>query len=67
MKTIKFSVSALGKVSLEVTGAVGTTCKDLTKPYEDALGGEATVVAKPEMDQVDLGGAKEQQGAFTGF
>lgn len=65
MRAIKFSVSALGKVSLDVQGAVGTSCKDLTKPYEDALGGEATVIEKPEMQQVDLGRNSEQQGAFT--
>lgn len=49
-----FKISKDGKVTVDVDGAQGTICKDVTRPFIDALGTEVSTVEKPELyDQVD--------------
>jgi len=38
VKKISFKISKTGEVTVEVTGAVGSECDDLTRPFEQKLG-----------------------------
>jgi hypothetical protein len=39
MKTIKFTISPLGKPRIEADGFADASCKNATKPYETMLSG----------------------------
>lgn len=46
---VNFRISADGKVHIDVEGVHDATCEQLTKAFEDALGGEIEdVQRKPE-------------------
>jgi hypothetical protein len=38
VKRIKFKIDSQGEVRLDVSGAEGADCEDLTKPFEQVLG-----------------------------
>ena len=53
-KKIEFVIKKDGKVELDVQGACGEECKDLTAPFEDALGVVDSVDVKPAYyDELD--------------
>lgn len=52
MKEVTITYFPDGKVKMEVTGAEGGSCVDLTKDLEAALGnGESTTEFKPEYNK----------------
>lgn len=63
MKTIKITIDKVGKVSMDVQGVTGQSCKDLTKPFENALssGNPSDVVSvdKPELYMEETTGMSE--------
>jgi len=40
MQEVEVVIDAVGKVTITVRGVRGKTCVDLTRPLEEALGGE---------------------------
>lgn len=48
MAKIRFEVQKDGSVNLEVSGAKGLTCEELTRSFEEALGVKVRVEFKPE-------------------
>jgi len=48
MATINFRISKTGEVKLEVSGAEGSVCEDLTRVFEQELGVVTDVQRKPE-------------------
>lgn len=48
MPNIKIKIDKKGSVNLEVDGATGVTCTDLTKAFETELGTVTDVQQKPE-------------------
>lgn len=48
MPKVQIVISAKGDTTLEVSGAKGMTCEELTRCFEDALGTKISVEYKPE-------------------
>ncbi len=48
MPKIEMKVDAKGVVTMEVSGAQGTVCSDLTRAFENELGTVTDVQQKPE-------------------
>lgn len=51
---LKIKISPVGNVSVDAIGFTGTSCKDATEAFENALAGassEITTTDKPEMYQ----------------
>jgi hypothetical protein len=52
MAQINFKIDKTGNVVLDVEGAVGQACSDLTKPFEMALGVVTDINVKPEYEVI---------------
>lgn len=48
MSVIRFAIQKDGSVNLEVSGAKGLSCEELTRSFEEALGVKVKVEFKPE-------------------
>ncbi len=48
MNKIKFRIKKDGGVEIDVQGATGQACEDLTRPFEEALGTVDEKRVKPE-------------------
>ena len=48
MREIIFKIGKDGQTTIEVNGACGEECKDLTKPFEERLGVVEDTELKPE-------------------
>jgi hypothetical protein len=52
-KTIRFRLKRGGGVEIEVEGVQGSSCKELTAPFEEALGDVTSTEEKPEYQMVE--------------
>jgi hypothetical protein len=52
LQEIEVTINKNGQVEVHVRGVTGTACLDITRPLEDALGGEVTLrEMKPEAQE----------------
>ena len=58
MKEIRFKINDEGEISLEVIGAQGAECDDLTAPFEESLG----VIAKKTRKEAYFENEERQYG-----
>ncbi len=62
LQEIDIFIEKDGQVKLEVRGAKGLNCRDLTKALEEALGGDVTSrEMKPEAYEANEQSTQEQQ------
>lgn len=47
-ETVTYTIGRDGKITVEVRGVRGTSCRDLVRGTVDALGAELSVELKPE-------------------
>lgn len=60
MRKINFTINK-GSVTVAVEGACGTSCIDLTKPYEEGIGIVESDKATPDMYQQELEEERQSQ------
>lgn len=48
---IRITISPTGEVKVDVNGVIGTSCQDITRALQEALGVEIESQVKPQMYQ----------------
>lgn len=66
MKQVTIDISPKGKATVGVEGVAGSSCRELTKSIEDALGRVETIEPTPEYHQQADQGAGQGEGAGLG-
>lgn len=58
MKKIVFTIDETGAVSIDAQGYTGTSCKDATKAFEEALGAADAAANRHDKPEMKLGGGR---------
>lgn len=64
MTQIVININPNGKVTTEVNGHAGSSCKELTRGIEKSLGVTTDDVKKPEFNRLAVNPNQQQQGAI---
>ncbi|MDB5351992.1 MAG: hypothetical protein JWN86_3239 [Planctomycetota bacterium] len=63
MKTIEITIDPRGKSRVETKGFTGPSCREASRPYEEALGATIAERVTPALHQADEPGPRIKQSS----